>query len=247
MTSLKTPYKTPRDMRSDEIVAFLQILEKASPNAQTELHYTDHFSLLVAVVLSAQTTDVSVNKVTPALFARAPTPEAMVALGEEGVAACIRTIGLWRAKARHVVMLSRQLLTQYGGDVPQTREALESLAGVGRKTANVVLNVAFGQPTLPVDTHIFRLSNRSGLGRGRSVRTVEKALEERIPDAMKRASHHAMILHGRYVCKARQPECWRCVVREICLFPDKVMFCKETSAQNRGTKEEIRSKKSKRK
>ena len=223
----KVSYEAPRDMKEGEIVTFLQMLAKASPHAQTELYYTDTFSLLVAVVLSAQTTDMSVNKVTPALLALAPTPEAMVALGEEGIAACIRTIGLWRAKTRYLVRLSQQLLTNYGGEVPQTREALETLAGVGRKTANVVLSVAFGKPTVPVDTHVFRLANRSGLGRGRSVRAVEKALEKRIPESIKCISHHAMILHGRYVCKARKPECWRCVVQNICLFP-----CKEVNKKS---------------
>ena len=211
----------PRNMKPAEVVQFLRDLASAWPDAKTELDYTGTFSLLVAVVLSAQATDASVNKVTPGLFAAAPTPQAMVALGEDGVGALIRTIGLWRAKAHNVVELSRQLLALHGGQVPDTREALEQLAGVGRKTANVVLSVAFGQPTVPVDTHVFRLANRSGLGRGSSVVAVEKALEQRIPQDMKCESHHWMILQGRYVCKARKPECWRCVARDVCLFPAK--------------------------
>lgn len=210
-----------RDMKPAEVREFLLDLARAWPDARTELVYTTPFSLLVAVVLSAQATDASVNRVTPALFAAAPTPAAMVALGEEAVAQLIRTIGLWRSKAHNVVELSRQLLTEHDGTVPGTREALEKLAGVGRKTANVVLSVAFEQPTVPVDTHVFRLANRSGLGRGRTVEAVEKALERRIPEDMKQESHHWMILQGRYVCKARKPECWRCAAQTPCLYPDK--------------------------
>lgn len=213
--------RAKRDMKPPEIRAFLLDLARAWPDAKTELVYTTPFTLLVAVVLSAQATDASVNRVTPALFAAAPTPAAMVALGEEAVAQLIRTIGLWRSKAHNVVELSRQLLAEHDGAVPGTREALEKLAGVGRKTANVVLSVAFDQPTVPVDTHVFRLANRSGLGRGRTVEAVEKALERRIPQEMKQESHHWMILQGRYVCKARKPECWRCAAQEPCLYPDK--------------------------
>ena len=210
-----------RDMKPAEVRAFLLDLARAWPDAKTELVYTTPFTLLVAVVLSAQATDASVNRVTPALFDAAPTPAAMVALGEEAVAQLIRTIGLWRSKAHNVVELSRQLLAEHDGAVPGTREALEKLAGVGRKTANVVLSVAFDQPTVPVDTHVFRLANRSGLGRGRTVEAVEKALERRIPEEMKQESHHWMILQGRYVCKARKPECWRCAAQTPCLYPDK--------------------------
>ncbi|MGG6429674.1 endonuclease III [Acetobacter ghanensis] len=210
-----------RDMTKSEVHQFLTDLSRAWPDAQTELHYTTPFTLLVAVVLSAQATDASVNRVTPALFAAAPTPQAMVALGDEQVGNLIRTIGLWRNKAKNVVALSRQLLAEHDGQIPHTREALEKLAGVGRKTANVVLNVAFNQPTVPVDTHVFRLANRSGLGRGRTVEAVEKKLEARIPLDMVRDSHHWLILQGRYVCKARKPECWRCAAKESCLFPDK--------------------------
>ncbi|WP_408738722.1 endonuclease III, partial [Acetobacter okinawensis] len=216
-----SPPTAPRDMTEPEVLLFLGDLARAWPDAQTELHYTTPFTLLVAVVLSAQATDASVNRVTPALFAAAPTPQAMAALGDEQVGELIRTIGLWRNKAKNVVALSRQLLAEHGGQIPHTREALEKLAGVGRKTANVVLNVAFNQPTVPVDTHVFRLANRSGLGRGRTVEAVEKKLEVRIPLPMMRDSHHWLILQGRYVCKARKPECWRCAAQQSCLYPDK--------------------------
>lgn len=215
------PQTALRDMTKAEVQQFLTDLSRAWPDAQTELHYTTPFTLLVAVVLSAQATDASVNRVTPALFAAAPTPQAMAALGDEQVGQLIRTIGLWRNKAKNVVELSRQLLAEHDGQIPHTREALEKLAGVGRKTANVVLNVAFNQPTVPVDTHVFRLANRSGLGRGRTVEAVEKKLEARIPLPMVRDSHHWLILQGRYVCKARKPECWRCAAQQSCLFPDK--------------------------
>ena len=173
------------------------------------------------MVLSAQATDSSVNKATPGLFREAPTPAAMVKLGVEGVARHIRTIGLWQGKAKNVVELSRQLVEQYKGVVPQDREALEALPGVGRKTANVVLNVAFGQPTMAVDTHIFRLGNRTGIAPGKNVRAVEDALVKRIPKELLHDAHHWLILHGRYVCKARTPECWRCVAAEWCHYPDK--------------------------
>lgn len=211
----------PRDMTRPEIVQFLTDLERAWPDAETELHYNTPFTLLIAVVLSAQATDASVNRVTPALFAAAPTPAAMVALGDDGVGELIRTIGLWRNKAKNVVELSRQLLARHKGEVPGTREELEALAGVGRKTANVVLNVAFHQPTVPVDTHVFRLANRTGLGRGKTVDAVEAALARRIPQDMIRDSHHWLILQGRYVCKARKPECWRCAASTPCLYPAK--------------------------
>lgn len=222
-TSTAADSKTtaPRDMTKPEIVQFLTDLERAWPDAETELHYSTPFTLLIAVVLSAQATDASVNRVTPALFAAAPNPAAMVALGEDGVGELIRTIGLWRNKAKNVVELSRQLLEHHKGEVPGTREELEALAGVGRKTANVVLNVAFHQPTVPVDTHVFRLANRTGLGRGKTVEAVEAALERRIPKEMIRDSHHWLILQGRYVCKARKPECWRCAASEPCLYPVK--------------------------
>ncbi|WP_408744611.1 endonuclease III [Acetobacter malorum] len=220
-TAADSKVTAPRDMTRPEIVQFLTDLERAWPDAETELHYSTPFTLLIAVVLSAQATDASVNRVTPALFAAAPNPAAMVALGEDGVGELIRTIGLWRNKAKNVVELSRQLLERHKGEVPGTREELEALAGVGRKTANVVLNVAFHQPTVPVDTHVFRLANRTGLGRGKTVEAVEAALERRIPKEMIRDSHHWMILQGRYVCKARKPECWRCAASVPCLYPVK--------------------------
>jgi endonuclease-3 len=202
--------------------AFLRSLAMANPAPATELLYTTPFTLLVAVVLSAQTTDAAVNKCTPGLFAAAPGPAEMAALGVEGVAAHIRRIGLWQAKARNVVALSRMLVEQHGGEVPGDRAALEALPGVGRKTANVVLNVAFGESTMAVDTHIFRLGNRTGLAPGDTPREVEDSLVKRCPPEMLRDAHHWLILHGRYVCKARLPECWRCHATEFCNYPDKV-------------------------
>ena len=174
--------------------------------------------------MSAQATDVSVNKATIGLFRAAPDPAAMVALGVAGVASHIRSIGLWQGKAKNVVELSRRLLAGHGGDVPHDRAALEALPGVGRKTANVVLNVAFGEATMAVDTHIFRLGNRTGLAPGATVRAVEDGLVKRIPPALLRDAHNWLILHGRYVCKARKPECWRCVAIEWCRYPDKRAF-----------------------
>ncbi|MDE2575468.1 MAG: endonuclease III [Rhodospirillales bacterium] len=212
--------KTPR-MTQAAAGRFLAALASANPEPKTELHYTTPFTLLVAVVLSAQATDASVNKVTPGLFAAAPDPAAMAALGEAGVAAHIRTIGLWSAKARNVAALARLLVERHGGQVPGDRASLEALPGVGRKTANVVLNVAFGQPTMAVDTHVFRLANRTGLAPGANVRAVEEALLKRIPAALIGHAHHWLILHGRHVCKARRPECWRCVAAEFCAYPAK--------------------------
>ncbi|MBX6376581.1 MAG: endonuclease III [Acetobacteraceae bacterium] len=203
--------------------AFIRALAAANPSPRTELEYKDPFTLLVAVVLSAQTTDAAVNRVTPALFAAAPTPAAMAALGEEGIARYIRSIGLWQSKARNVAALSRLLVEHHGGQVPREREALEALPGVGRKTANVVLNVAFGENTMAVDTHIFRLGNRTGLAPGRTPREVEDLLVARCPPELLRDAHHWLILHGRHVCKARMPECWRCVARAYCGYPDKVL------------------------
>jgi endonuclease-3 len=209
-------------MTRAQVAGFLGALAAHDPDPRSELVFADPFTLLVAVVLSAQATDASVNKATIGLFADAPTPAAMVALGEEGVARHIRTIGLWQGKARNVVELSRRLLAEHGGAVPADRAALEALPGVGRKTANVVLNVAFGQPTMAVDTHVFRVANRTGLAPGPNVRAVEDLLVARIPAPLLDRAHHWLILHGRYVCKARVPECWRCVGREWCRFPDKV-------------------------
>ncbi len=212
-----------RLMSREQAAAFLRALAAANPAPRTELHYHDPFTLLVAVVLSAQTTDAMVNKVTPGLFAAAPTPAAMAALGAEGIGAHIRRIGLWQAKARHLAALAAQLVEKHGGAVPRERAALEALPGVGRKTANVVLNVAFGEPTMAVDTHIFRLGNRTGLAPGKTPRAVEEALVKRVPPELLRDAHHWLILHGRYVCKARAPECWRCPARAHCNYKDKVL------------------------
>jgi endonuclease-3 len=205
-----------------DVRGFLEALRRANPNPRSELAYADPFTLLVAVVLSAQATDASVNKATRGLFAAAPGPAAMVALGVEGVAAHIRTIGLWQGKARNVVELSRLLIERHGGAVPRDREALEALPGVGRKTANVVLNLAFGEATMAVDTHVFRLGNRTGIAPGKTPRAVEDALMARVPAGLLRDAHHWLILHGRYVCKARSPECWRCGAAEWCQYQDKV-------------------------
>jgi endonuclease III len=208
-------------MTTAQALTFLETLSRLYPDAASELTYTDPYTLLVAVVLSAQTTDVAVNRAGQTLFAAAPTPAAMVALGEDGVAQHIRTLGLWRAKARNVVALSQLLIDRHGGEVPGEREALEALPGVGRKTASVVLSIAFGQDAMAVDTHIFRLGNRTGLAPGKTVRAVEDALVERVPRPWLRISHHWLILHGRRVCTARRPECWRCAAAELCRFPDK--------------------------
>jgi endonuclease-3 len=212
--------KTPAMIRA-QVRGFLEALATQNPEPETELEYADPFTLLVAVVLSAQATDVSVNKATKTLFAVAPTPQAMVALGVDGVASHIRTIGLWQTKARNVIQLCRDLVEKHGGQVPHDREALEALPGVGRKTANVVLNVAFGEPTMAVDTHIFRLGNRTGIAPGKTPREVEDRLLKRIPPDLLRHSHHWLILHGRYICKARRPECWRCPAVDWCRFPGK--------------------------
>jgi endonuclease-3 len=201
--------------------SFIEAIAATNPEPETELEYSTPFTLLVAVVLSAQATDVSVNKATVKLFADAPDPASMVRLGVDGVAKHIRTIGLWQGKARNVVALSQQLLDKHHGLVPNDRAALEALPGVGRKTANVVLNVAFGEHTMAVDTHIFRLGNRTGIAPGANVRAVEDGLVKRIPPDLLRHSHHWLILHGRYVCKARRPECWRCVGAAWCLYRDK--------------------------
>ena len=193
----------------------------ADPDPKTELEYVNPFTLLVAVVLSAQATDAGVNKATRALFKVADTPEKMVRLNEEGIREYIKTIGLYRNKARNVLELSRQLIANHGGNVPHDRAALEALPGVGRKTANVVLNVAFGEPTMAVDTHIFRVANRTGLSSGRTPLEVEEDLLRVIPPKYALHAHHWLILHGRYICKARRPECPRCLIRDICLFEPK--------------------------
>jgi endonuclease-3 len=208
-------------MKRADVRPFLEAIAKSRPDADTELVFSDPYTLLVAVVLSAQATDASVNKATVGLFAAAPDPAAMVALGVQGVGQHIRSIGLWQGKARNVVALSEILLRDHGGAVPRDRAALEALPGVGRKTANVVLNVAFGEATMAVDTHIFRLGNRTGIAPGKTVREVEDALVRRIPPDLLRPAHHWLILHGRYVCRARRPECWHCVAAEWCRYKHK--------------------------
>jgi endonuclease III len=200
---------------------FMAQLAEARPDPTTELAFISPYTLLVAVVLSAQATDVSVNKATEPLFEIADTPAKMLALGEERLAGFIRTIGLFRTKAKHVIALSRILVEQHGGQVPRARDALEALPGVGRKTANVVLNTAFREPTIAVDTHIFRVANRTGLAPGKTPRAVEDGLEKIVPARFKHGAHHWLILHGRYVCTARKPHCPACVVREFCDYPDK--------------------------
>jgi len=196
-------------------------LRELNPQPTTELEYATPFQLLIAVVLSAQATDVGVNKATRRLFPAAGTPAAILALGEEGLCEYIRTIGLFRSKARHVIELCRLLIEHHGGEVPTDRAALEALPGVGRKTANVVLNTAFGQPTIAVDTHIFRVSNRTGIAPGKDVRAVEDRLERFVPAEFKHDCHHWLILHGRYVCVARKPKCPICPIRDLCEFKDK--------------------------
>ncbi|OYV59238.1 MAG: endonuclease III [Acidiphilium sp. 37-64-53] len=211
----------PKLMKRADIAPFLTAISQNNPTPQTELVYSTPFTLLVAVVLSAQTSDAAVNKATPGLFAEAPDPAAMAALGATGIARHIRSIGLWQAKAKNVAALAHLLLERHNGDVPADREALEALPGVGRKTANVVLNEVFGHATMAVDTHIFRLGNRTGLAPGNNVRQVEDGLVARIPPAMLRPAHHWLILHGRYVCKARKPECWRCPGAAWCVYKPK--------------------------
>jgi endonuclease-3 len=196
-------------------------LKAANPAPTTELAYRTPFELLVSVVLSAQATDVSVNRATEKLFPVARTPQALVKLGVRGLKPFIKTIGLFNTKATNIVALSRQLLDQHGGEVPRTREALEALPGVGRKTANVVLNTAFGEPTIAVDTHIFRVANRTGLAPGKDVRAVEDGLLKHTPEEFRKDAHHWLILHGRYTCKARLPECPRCVIRDLCEYRPK--------------------------
>jgi endonuclease-3 len=208
-------------MTKAQVRDFIEALAAANPAPETELAFTGPFTLLVAVVLSAQATDVSVNKATATLFREAPTPQAMAALGAEGIARHIRAIGLWQGKAKNVARLAQELIDRHGGEVPADRDALEALPGVGRKTANVVLNVAFGQATMAVDTHIFRLGNRTGLSPGKTPREVEDGLLQRLPPERLRDSHHWLILHGRYVCKARKPLCWRCPATAACRYRDK--------------------------
>ncbi len=213
--------KPARAFKPADAVLFFDRLAAANPNPRGELDFINPYTLLVAVLLSAQATDAGVNKATEPLFKVADTPEKMLALGEERLRQYIRTIGLFNTKAKNVIALSRILLERYAGKVPSEREALEALPGVGRKTANVVLNVAFNRPTLAVDTHIFRLCNRSGLAPGANPRKVEDRLEAVVPENRKLHAHHWLILHGRHVCKARKPDCPRCVVRDLCRYKAK--------------------------
>jgi endonuclease-3 len=210
-------------MTRAQIFEFFRRLAEDNPSPETELEFGNTYQLLVAVVLSAQATDVGVNKATRALFREVKTPAQMVALGEEGLKQHIKTIGLFNTKAKNVIALSEILVRDHGGEVPADRDLLTTLPGVGRKTANVVMNCAFGAETFAVDTHIFRVANRTGLAKGKTVLAVEKGLEKKVPAPFRVGAHHWLILHGRYVCKARRPECWRCLVADQCGFKDKVL------------------------
>jgi endonuclease-3 len=218
----------PRDR-----LALFERFAAINPEPTTELEYTTPFELLAAVLLSAQATDKGVNAVTRRLFARANTPAAILALGLDELSEAIRTLGLYRNKAKHLLEACRILVEKHGGQVPADRESLEALPGVGRKTANVVLNTAFGQPTIAVDTHIFRVSNRLGLARGTTVEEVERKLMKAIPVAYRHNAHHWLLLHGRYVCKARRPECWRCLVSDLCIYRPKSLPPPSRSALDR--------------
>lgn len=213
----------PRRLKPDQITEMFRRFQAADPVPEGELDYVNPYTLLVAVVLSAQATDVGVNRATGPLFKFVDTPEKMVELGEAELISYIRTIGLYRMKAKNVIALSQILIDRYGSEVPRNRAALEELPGVGRKTANVVLNIAFGEPTIAVDTHLFRLGNRTGLAPGKTPLEVELKLEKVVPPEYKRHAHHWLILHGRYVCKARKPECPRCLINDLCLFKEKTV------------------------
>ena len=219
--SSKRSSKAAKALKTAEVSEIFRRFHAANPEPKGELEHVNPYTLLVAVVLSAQATDAGVNKATPALFAKADTPEKVVKLGEAKVTELIRTIGLFRTKARNVVALSRKLIAEFGGKVPDNRDALETLPGVGRKTANVVMNVAFGAPTLAVDTHIFRVANRTGMAPGRDPLAVEAKLERVVPDEYKLHAHHWLILHGRYVCIARKPRCPECLIADLCRYGDK--------------------------
>jgi endonuclease-3 len=210
-----------RNMKKEQIVRFFATLQAANHEPRSELHYSNPFELLVAVILSAQATDVSVNKATAILFRIANTPQALLQLGQEELEEHIRTIGLYRSKARHIMQTCQILIDRYNGDVPHSREALQALPGVGRKTANVVLNTAFGELTIAVDTHVLRVSNRTGLAPGKNPLEAERKLLKRVPEEYLQHAHHWLILHGRYVCKARTPECWRCAVADCCDYKPK--------------------------
>ncbi len=221
MAAARAPARRPSKMPRADVVEMFTRLRELNPHPKTELEYSSPFELLVAVALSAQATDVGVNKATRRLFPVANTPAAMLALGEDGLKPYIATIGLFNAKAKNVIATCAMLLERHGGEVPREREALEALPGVGRKTANVVLNTAFGEPAMAVDTHIFRVANRTGLAPGKDVRAVEDALLRVIPAEFLLDAHHWLILHGRYVCKARKPDCPNCVIVDLCRFKDK--------------------------
>ena len=208
-------------MKREAIFEFFRRLAEDNPSPQTELEFGNTYQLLVAVVLSAQATDVGVNKATRALFETVKTPQQMLDLGEEGLKQHIKTIGLFNGKAKNVIALSEILVREHGGEVPADRDVLTTLPGVGRKTANVVMNCAFGAETFAVDTHIFRVGNRTGLAKGKTVLAVEKALEKKVPQPFRVDAHHWLILHGRYICKARRPECWRCPVADLCAYKPK--------------------------
>jgi endonuclease-3 len=212
-----------RKFSAAEAAEFFSRLSAVNPDPKTELQFQNPYTLLVAVVLSAQATDKGVNKATGPLFARVDTPAKMLELGEGRLREAIKTIGLFRTKAKNIIALSKALIVEHGGEVPRSREALENLPGVGRKTANVVLNVAFGESTIAVDTHIFRVGNRTSIAPGKTPREVEDRLEKIVPDKFKRHAHHWLILHGRYVCLARKPQCPDCVVRDLCRYKDKTM------------------------
>ncbi len=224
-------------MNRSQVFEFYRRLAEDNPAPETELEFVNPYTLLVAVALSAQATDIGVNKATRPLFARVTTPQQMLDLGEEGLKEAIKTIGLFNTKAKNVIAAARILVDNYGGEVPSDRAALETLPGVGRKTANVVLNVAFGEPTIAVDTHIFRVANRTGLAPGKDPLAVELKLEKVTPEPFLYGAHHWLILHGRYVCKARKPECWRCPVVDLCRYRPKTPEPKPSAARtaNRGS------------
>src|SRR5690606_37659328 len=231
----------PRRMTRDEVFEFFRRLAEANPSPETELEFGNTYQLLVAVVLSAQATDVGVNKATRALFREVKTPQQMVALGEEGLKQHIRTIGLFNTKAKNVIALSDILVRDFGGEVPADRDALTGLPGVGRKTANVVMNCAFGAETFAVDTHIFRVGNRTGLAKGKTPLALEKQLEKKVPAPFRLGAHHWLILHGRYICKARTPECWRCPVVDLCAYKAKVMAPGAHKAGERGARPKVKA------
>ena len=216
-------------MKRENVIEMFTRLREFNPKPTTELDYTTPFELLIAVILSAQATDIGVNKATRRLYPVANTPQAILDLGEEGLKRYISTIGLFNAKAKNVIATCRILVDQHAGEVPRSREALEALPGVGRKTANVVLNTAFGEPTIAVDTHIFRVANRTGLAKGKDVRTVEDKLVRVIPAEFRQDAHHWLILHGRYVCKARKPDCPACLIRDLCSYRPKTVDSSSTT------------------